>query len=144
MLDRMTELMGGAAVLGTKPTSTLDWIVLVRTGLPSTSAKAIAQRLGDDFIVVNVGSPKRSASSKKTKGRRAKRLTLRQSERIVRLARIVARSTEVFGTEERALGWLKEPNRALGENAPLSLLDTDIGAQAVEDVLGRIEHGVFS
>ncbi|MGH9845548.1 MAG: antitoxin Xre/MbcA/ParS toxin-binding domain-containing protein [Blastocatellia bacterium] len=40
--------------------------------------------------------------------------------------------------------WLQEPNRALGLQTPLSLLDTDEGARRVEDVLIRIEHGVFS
>jgi ribosomal protein S16 len=45
---------------------------------------------------------------------------------------------------ERAVRWLHRPNRALGGPAPLTLLDTDLGAQQVEQLLGRIEHGVYS
>ena len=72
-----------------------------------------------------------------------------ESERIKeiqfnRLAHIAARAEEVFGSHEKASLWLNEPNHALGLNAPLLLLDTDEGAKRVEDVLIRIEHGVFS
>jgi putative toxin-antitoxin system antitoxin component (TIGR02293 family) len=56
----------------------------------------------------------------------------------------VARAEEVLGSRERAGAWLRGPVRALGEARPLELLDTDLGAQQVEQVLGRIEHGVHS
>jgi len=45
---------------------------------------------------------------------------------------------------DAALDWLKSPNAALAGTTPLSLLDTDIGAESVLDTLGRIEHGVFA
>jgi putative toxin-antitoxin system antitoxin component (TIGR02293 family) len=50
----------------------------------------------------------------------------------------------VLGTREKATLWLESRNRALGGAPPLSLLDTDIGTQAAEDVLTRIEYGVYS
>ena len=62
---------------------------------------------------------------------------------MVRLARVVERAEEVFEDLDTALEWLKAPNAALGGATPLSLLDTDIGAESVLDTLGRIEHGVF-
>jgi putative toxin-antitoxin system antitoxin component (TIGR02293 family) len=49
-----------------------------------------------------------------------------------------------LGSEEKAARWLHTPNRALGGNLPLELLDTDLGSRQVEEVLGRIEHGVYS
>ena len=60
------------------------------------------------------------------------------------MARIVHRAIAVFENRAKALEWLKSPNRALGSASPLSLLDTDLGAEAVLDTLGRIEHGVFA
>ncbi len=57
---------------------------------------------------------------------------------------IIARLEEVFGSREKSEVWLNEPNRALNMQTPLDLLDTDEGAKQVEDVLIRIEHGVFS
>ena len=50
----------------------------------------------------------------------------------------------LFRSLDAALDWLKSPNAALAGAAPLSLLDTDIGAQSVTDTLGRIAHGVFA
>jgi len=54
------------------------------------------------------------------------------------------RAEEVLGTAEKAARWLKKPNRALGGAVPLAQLDTDIGARQVEEILGRIEHGLYS
>ena len=62
----------------------------------------------------------------------------------MRLARVVERAEEVFEDLDAALDWLKSPNAALAGATPLSLIDTDIGAQSVTDTLGRIEHGVFA
>ena len=43
-----------------------------------------------------------------------------------------------------AARWLRRPNRALNGELPIDLLDTDVGARQIEDVLGRIAHGVVS
>lgn len=63
---------------------------------------------------------------------------------VARLARLLVRAEEALGDEERAHHGLSRPNRALGGHVPLTLLDSDAGALAVERVLGRIEHGVHS
>jgi putative toxin-antitoxin system antitoxin component (TIGR02293 family) len=49
-----------------------------------------------------------------------------------------------LGTKEKAAAWLHRSNRALGHVVPLDLVDTEIGARRVEQVLGRIEYGVYS
>lgn len=58
--------------------------------------------------------------------------------------RIVMRAAEILGSQEEASHWLDNPNGALGGRTPLELLGTDLGRRQVEDVLGRIEHGVYS
>jgi len=67
-----------------------------------------------------------------------------ESERVVRLARVLAEASDVLGDLEKARRWLLKRNRALGGEIPVRLLDTDIGTNAVLDELGRIEHGVFA
>ena len=59
-------------------------------------------------------------------------------ERLATLAR------KVFGSEEKAARWFASPVRALGAVTPLSQLSTKKGAQRVEQILGRIAHGVYS
>jgi putative toxin-antitoxin system antitoxin component (TIGR02293 family) len=60
------------------------------------------------------------------------------------LARIVALAGEFLGGHERAIRWLKRPNRALGGIAPVAAIDTEPGARQVENVLGRIAYGGIS
>ncbi|MBI3698257.1 MAG: DUF2384 domain-containing protein [Acidobacteria bacterium] len=56
---------------------------------------------------------------------------------------VTARAIEVFGTREKALRWLKTPVRSLGDQTPLSLLNSPEGVARVQDTLGRVEHGVW-
>lgn len=65
-------------------------------------------------------------------------------DRLVRLMRVARLAEEVLGSREKAIGWLYGPNRALGNDTPLSQLDTDRGARQVERLLGRIAHGTYS
>jgi len=67
-----------------------------------------------------------------------------ESDRLYRFSRVLAHAEKVLGTRANATQWLHRPNRALNGIPPLTLLDTDIGATEVDDVLGRLEHGVFS
>ena len=67
-----------------------------------------------------------------------------ESERIVRFARLFGRAMEVFESELAARDWLKTPNPGTAEESPLSYADTEYGAREVENLLGRLEHGVFS
>lgn len=76
--------------------------------------------------------------------RESKRLTAEESDRLVRLARVFTHAIDVFGDREKAATWLKRPNRVLHNMAPIDTLDTDLGVQEAETVLGRIEYGVYS
>lgn len=70
-------------------------------------------------------------------------LSVAESERLYRLARIEAQATEIFEDEAVATDWLKTPNRAL-DARPIDLLDSEAGADRVERILTRIEYGVYS
>lgn len=67
-----------------------------------------------------------------------------ESERVVRLGRLYARARDVFEDADEAARWLREPVDALGGRTPLDVSRTEPGAREVEQVLGRIEHGVVS
>ncbi len=67
-----------------------------------------------------------------------------ESDRLYRLARIVALANGSLGDRVRALRWLKHPNRTLGGVAPVEAIDTELGARQVENILGRIAYGGIS
>jgi putative toxin-antitoxin system antitoxin component (TIGR02293 family) len=66
-----------------------------------------------------------------------------QADTLLNTVDVTARAIEVFGTREKALRWLKTPVRSLGDQTPLSLLNSADGASQVRDTLGRVEHGVW-
>jgi putative toxin-antitoxin system antitoxin component (TIGR02293 family) len=67
-----------------------------------------------------------------------------ESERVLRLFRLYFRAMEVFEDGDRALRWFASHPKALGGRTPLEFARTEPGARLVEDLLGRIEDGVFS
>ncbi len=137
---RTAAYLGGRAAIRRELRSSLDLVPLVRAGLPFATLTAIARRLhlSVDALADALALSRRTLVRRKATGR----LDANQSERLVRLANVAAWATDIFG-DAGARQWLSEPNRALGGSSPLALLDTDVGAEAVRDVLGRIEYGVF-
>lgn len=79
----------------------------------------------------------RTAQRRKEQGA----LSVEESDRLARVARVTRRAVEAFGDETQAREWLQRPNRALRGAKPLELLRTDGGAELVCDELGRIEYG---
>jgi putative toxin-antitoxin system antitoxin component (TIGR02293 family) len=65
------------------------------------------------------------------------------SSHLIQLVELFERGFEVFGND-KFKKWIRSEVRALGSNRPVELLDTPIGIQMVTDILGRIEHGVYS
>lgn len=138
----IVEMLGGRKVLGAR-VSSLDALRReVRNGLPVGSLDALAERL--DLAAREVEAAIQVPGRTLARRKRERRFRADESDRLYRLARIGALAVRALGSEEKAATWLHRPNRALGGEPPLSLLDTGIGARQVEDLLGRIEHGVPS
>jgi putative toxin-antitoxin system antitoxin component (TIGR02293 family) len=66
------------------------------------------------------------------------------SDRVVRYARLLGFAVKVFGNGEDAKQWLSSPQFGLGGAVPLDYARTEIGAREVENLLGRIQYGVYS
>jgi putative toxin-antitoxin system antitoxin component (TIGR02293 family) len=86
------------------------------------------------------------AISRSTLQRRkaAGRLSPDESDKVMRLSRLLEHATNVFGDIERARAWLKFPQRGLGGAIPLDYAETEVGAREVDDLLGRIEYSVYT
>lgn len=77
--------------------------------------------------------------------RKAGRLASSESDRLLRLAQLYQRAVELWdGDSESVTAWFQGPCRALGGRSPLESAETEVGAAEVEQLLGRLEHGVFS
>ena len=136
------NLLGGRRVLRSQPRSSRDWIEVIRNGIPAAAVESLlkAMQLSQSELARALGIPERTLARRKREGV----LNSEESAKLLRLARVVGRAGEVFENPQSALRWLKSPNSALSGATPLSLLDTDVGAESVLDTPGRIEHGVFA
>ncbi|MBD1227967.1 type II toxin-antitoxin system Xre/ParS family antitoxin [Xenorhabdus griffiniae] len=78
--------------------------------------------------------------------RRAKlgRFKTDESDRLYRFAEVLKAATALFeGDTERACQWLLNPARGLGGRKPVEMIAISAEAEAVLDLIGRLEHGVF-
>ncbi len=141
--EAIAEVLGGRKVLGRAIRNPHDLARLVRQGLPASSVPALAARLelGSTILSRKLGIPVRTLTRRLSQ---RSRLTAAESDRTVRLARVLANAVEMIGDSDKAVEWLRTPNRALRGDRPLDQLDTDVGAREVEDILGRIAYGVYS
>lgn len=114
----------------------------IRAGLPMVEFEALQDLLGlgAEELAGYLGMSR----STLVRRRKAGRLDMQESDRLLRYARLYGRADSVLGGAGTARDWLKHPARALGYVAPLAFAETEAGAREVEDLLGRIEYGVFS
>jgi len=137
----IVEVLSGSKAREKPVRSSEDLKEWIREGLPFTSIDNVMERyeLSREEISAALDLPSRTLARRKIE----RRLHRDESDRLFRLVRIATQATDVLG-DENGKRWLHTPNRALGGQSPLDLLDTDLGARQVEEVLGRIEHGVYS
>jgi putative toxin-antitoxin system antitoxin component (TIGR02293 family) len=74
----------------------------------------------------------------------AGRLSPDESDKVMRLSGLLDHAAKVFGDVEKARAWLKFPQVGLGGAVPLDYAQTEVGAREVDDLLGRIDYGVYS
>lgn len=113
---------------------------VIREGLPVASAQYAREHSGVPNRLFDQVVPRTTLiSASKSK---SKRLSKPVSEAVLRAARIIALAEEAFGDRERAMHWLNNPNPVFEDEAPITLADTESGTEWVEQVLGRMMHGI--
>jgi putative toxin-antitoxin system antitoxin component (TIGR02293 family) len=85
--------------------------------------------------------PKRTLARRLSDG---EPLTVEETDKAVRLARVDRLAANVFGDAAKAHRWLRKPKKALGGETPLAYLATEAGARVVEEMLHRIDHGILA
>ena len=122
------------------PTGMVDRIL---RGLPVGEFDALRELLG---LSVEAMAAKIGVSVATLSRRRAKRQPLDRdhSDRLMRYARLYWQAVDYFeGDTATARAWLARPARGFAGRSPLEFAETEIGAREVEDLIGRLEHGVY-
>lgn len=117
-------------------------IQVIDAGLPVSELEELRARLdvAMDKLAPRLGISIATMQRRKARGR----LEPGESDRVLRFARLMGQAVAVFGSEEDARQWLNAPQFGLGGAIPLDYARTEVGAREVENLLGRIEHGVYS
>jgi putative toxin-antitoxin system antitoxin component (TIGR02293 family) len=136
--ERVAEMLGGPTVLRIRVRTWIDLERVVRAGLPKRSLQLVASRAvaagraTNDLVyeVVPAATFKRRT-----------RLSMEESERTERLARVVALAASVWDDAEEARAFLNRPHPLLENATPLSVARTELGARRLEQLLYDVEHG---
>jgi putative toxin-antitoxin system antitoxin component (TIGR02293 family) len=137
--DLMDEL--GLPSAGAKSLSPLDLFSRIESGLPVASLERLTRRIrpsdsGFKYQIV----PKATLSRRQAQPR--SRLSAEESAKLVRLARIWAFAKKVWGSEDAASRFLFTPHMLLRGKRPIDVtLGNEVGAEIVDDILGRLQHG---
>jgi putative toxin-antitoxin system antitoxin component (TIGR02293 family) len=122
------------------PATEGDILRIVEGRLASSVIKRLSalglERSEIDAVVI----PSRTLQHRRS---RREKLTVEESDRVLRVIRVLSLAESVYGTRERALGWLRKSNARLDGRAPLSLLKTDTGSRIIEELLIQIDEGMF-
>jgi putative toxin-antitoxin system antitoxin component (TIGR02293 family) len=130
-------------LLGLEPSDTICLVRKVEKGLPFRVVERLRRNMAltlEELAELIQVRP-RTLSRRKEEGR----LQPDESDRALRASRLFGRALELFdGDAAAARAWLSSAQPALGGVVPLSVARTELGAREVENLIGRLEHGVFS
>lgn len=126
------------------PTGSPDKLISILTkGLPIGAFFSLSDKTGISVpeLASIIRIPARTLARRRASGR----LTPDESERLMRIVNIFEKAVQLFeGQIGQAVAWLKGPKKALSNHSPLEYTSFEIGAREVENLIGRLEHGVFS
>ena len=128
-------------MLGRSLSSDSDLREAIREGFPHAVLQELMRASG---LTLKELADSLDLSSRSLQRRRRGRLARFESDRLYRMARLLALARESLEDSARAGRWVKRGNRALGGLAPIAAIDTELGARQVENLLGRIAFGGVS
>jgi putative toxin-antitoxin system antitoxin component (TIGR02293 family) len=129
--------------VGARYQTHLQAVAIVKSGLPISAVTRLGHTSG--LTLERIKQIARISEGSFARRKKTGRLSPEESERLLRLGRIVERAAALHdGDQVGARQWLETPIPSLGNQRPLELAQTEPGAREVEDLIGRIEHGIVS
>ena len=129
-------------VLGREGLSPTEVIASLKEGLLFAELESLREYLDlpMDRLASHLGISRATLHRRKVSGR----LDAGESDRVARFARLLGLAVSSLESIEAARAWFAAPQVGLDGHSPLVYAETEIGAREVEDLLGRIEFGVYA
>ena len=141
--NTLIVLLGGRYSAKKPVLSVFDLIALSNEGITRKAIESLAQHIGvsqktfaENILNISIKTIERKKPSEK--------LDKKISSHVIEVARLVLHAQEVFEDNDKVVRWFSKPNRALNNEKPVNMLSMLTGLQMVNDILGRIEEGVYS
>jgi len=139
----LVYLLCGKSIITHPIRSGFDIISLSNEGITKASLDALNVHLGiskkafaENILGITIKTLERKKSTDK--------LDKQISSHVIEIAKVAKHAFDVFEDEEKVKTWLNTPNRALNNIKPIDLFYIPTGLGMVDDILGRIEYGVYS
>jgi putative toxin-antitoxin system antitoxin component (TIGR02293 family) len=129
--------------LGIATDDTVKTVQLVRASFPFKVLAKFQKTTDLPWTEISrfLAIPQRTLTRRQSQGR----LQADESDRVLRASIIFDMAVDLFdGNTAEARKWLQSPQTGLGNEAPLDFASTEVGAREVENLIGRLEHGIFA
>ncbi len=126
-----------------EPTDAFAMQTKILEGFPFGTLEKLRQHTGltMDVVLSLVRIPARTLARRKVDGK----LSPDESERVYRVITVFREIIKLFdGNTNSARKWFESPCRALGAKTPQEMIVTEVGAQRVLTIVGRLEYGVYT
>jgi putative toxin-antitoxin system antitoxin component (TIGR02293 family) len=138
VIERVFRKLGGLQALGADVASEADLARVVSRGIRLAVLAHVARAGFSKQEIEHFIIPARTLRHRKAK---REPLSVEESDRVVRLARIQSLAEDVFGDVDKANRWLREGLGVLDDKSPLEVARTESGARLIEQVLAKIDWG---
>lgn len=119
----------------------IDLIKIIRTGIPNSELERIKSftTLDDNELSNILPISKRQLIRYSPSHILNKEIT----SHLIQLVELFQKGYRLFGTD-KFNNWIRTNNKVLRNSKPIEIMDSSIGIELIEDIIGRIEHGVYS
>ncbi len=140
---RLTFFRIRGASLGLTASDTSDLLHQIELGFSYETLLRLEINSGLSLALLAsvIDIPERTLARRRNAGR----LEPDESERLLRVANLFEKCVDLFeGDVKASVNWLTSPKKALNGQTPLLYARTELGAREVEDLIGRLDHGIYS
>jgi putative toxin-antitoxin system antitoxin component (TIGR02293 family) len=138
VVESIFRKLGGHRTLGTEVSSEADLARIVECGIRLTVLGHVAKAGFSKQEIERYVVPARTLRHRRA---RRERLSVEESDRVVRLTRVQALAEDVFGNVAKANTWLRQELGIIDNKSPLEVARTDSGARLIEQLLAKLDWG---
>lgn len=127
--------------IGVNPQPDFELTQIVEHGLPLESLSVLKDKGLTSAEISELVIPARTLKHRRDRGQN---LSPEETERLLRVGRVLSFAEKTFGDRSKSLHWLRRQDDRLDDRTRLSLMATEAGGRLIEGMLWQIDEGMFT